>query len=136
MEPPLKDDRPHSTPGDKGKTREQTQVDTSPSDDYNAFHVYYHGGPDHEGVFLEIHGTGDKAGHPYHVTGNILNGMSYDPRREGYPDDAAEFHKEHRIGRVKHSGYAQVDLICRRISVPGKQTDLCGRQLDKNKPKR
>ena len=103
---------------------------------YRVFHVYYHGTPDHEAIFVETHEIGEFSGHIYHVTGNILTGMTYDPRAEKRPDDLGEFHEKRNIGRVKQSDYARVEQICREIAVPGPQLDLRGRRLDSTKPVR
>ena len=103
---------------------------------YRVFHVYYHGTPDHEAIFVETHENGTDSGHLYHVTGSILMGMTYEHKRARRPEDSAEFHEKSYIGRLKQSDYGRVDLICRGVSVPGRQLDLRGRRLDPTKPVR
>ncbi|KIW80747.1 hypothetical protein Z517_07363 [Fonsecaea pedrosoi CBS 271.37] len=103
---------------------------------YRVFHVYTHGARDHEAIFVETHENGTGSGHTYHVTGNILMGMTYEHKRATRPDDRAEFHEKRDIGHVKQSDYERVELICRGIAVPGRQLNLKGQKLDPTKPVR
>ena len=103
---------------------------------HRVLHLYYHGKPDHETIFVETHEGGQGTGHVYHVTGTILNGMKYDPRQEGRSEGSVEFHKKERVGSLKRSDYAQFKSICEGTRVPDKQVDLRGRRLDGSKPLR
>lgn len=93
---------------------------------YRVFYVYYHGKPEYEAIFVETHENGTVSGHLYHVTGNILMGMTYEHKRARRPEDSAEFHEKRYIGRVKRFDYARVEPIYRGIAVLGRQLDLKG----------
>jgi hypothetical protein len=124
----------------KGKTPSPTPKakSKSPSPEaparYQAYRVEYAGRPNHEALFVETHEESDKTGHVYHVTGNILRGMTYEHKWGRKPEASGSFVAKHSIGTISAADYFAVEEICRSIAVPGAQLTLGGNKTNPNQP--
>ncbi|KAJ5346737.1 hypothetical protein N7541_009219 [Penicillium brevicompactum] len=103
-----------------------------------SFSVYtaeYLGAPNHEAIYIETNPTAPRTsegGRLYHVTGNLLQGMKYDPRGSFDP----EFSASYVPGTKKVIGsIAQADLTrfetecCRAVEAPQAQLTLGGQAI-------
>jgi hypothetical protein len=109
------------------------RIPSPPAGCYRVYHVLFLGQPSHESIFIETHEQGQSTGHLYHVTGNILRGMTYDDKAFGKPQDAGSFEKLFFIGVILSSDIPRFEAVCRSVEVPGRQVDLRGRRLDRSK---
>lgn len=68
--------------------------------------------PNHVAIFVETHEAGPGSGFLYHVEGNILQEMTYSPKRAYRLEDSALFVPGTKvlIGRVAVTNYPQVNL--------------------------
>jgi hypothetical protein len=107
-----------------------------PAGCYRVYHVLDLGVPSHQSIFIETHELGKSSGHLYHVIGNVLEGMKYEDKPVGNPEDSASFEKMSPIGIMLSSDIPRFEAICRSVEVPGKQLDLRSSRLDPSKPLR
>lgn len=73
----------------------------------------------HHAIYIQL--DDDGAGHTFHVTGNIQNGMVYESGPASRPEDHESFVDKSLIGSVDAADYDRVDAICRAIPAPRKQ---------------
>ncbi|KAL3434194.1 hypothetical protein BDV09DRAFT_98836 [Aspergillus tetrazonus] len=78
---------------------------------------------DHHYIFIETHEQGPMTGHRFHVIGNIQEGMIFNHRFCGKPEDEPVFLSKVRIGAVRIDDYESGRLlsVCQEVEVPKKQ---------------
>ena len=81
---------------------------------------------DHHAIFVET--APDLSGNVFQVTGNILNGMTYETKVAKRPEASASFQDKTLLGSVSHANYGRIDIECKKIPSPEKQFDL-GKKL-------
>lgn len=75
----------------------------------------------HELLFVETHEAGPRSGHKYHVIGSIQEGMTFNHREAGPPEDEPSFSHKQLLGRVAVADYPRLLAVCEGIPVPKKQ---------------
>lgn len=65
---------------------------------YNVYTTEYRGSPNHVTIFIEI--KSDKQGRLFHVTGNILSGITYETREGSNPSQSFSYVPGSLIGTV------------------------------------
>ncbi|KAH0371108.1 hypothetical protein KCU65_g2164, partial [Aureobasidium melanogenum] len=87
---------------------------------FNVYLVISAGAPrDHHAIFVET--KPDSSGQIFQVTGNIQNGMSYETKSDGRPEDSLSYQGKTLLGTVTAADYSQIDSVCRTIPPPPKQ---------------
>ncbi|CAG8894386.1 unnamed protein product [Penicillium egyptiacum] len=103
-----------------------------------SFSVYtaeYLGAPNHEAIYIEINPTApqmSERGRLYHVTGNLLQGMRYDPRGSFDRELSASYVPDTKkiIGSIAHTDLPRFETeCCRAVEAPRAQLTLGGKQL-------
>ncbi|KAL4783458.1 hypothetical protein BJX76DRAFT_348601 [Aspergillus varians] len=84
---------------------------------YNVYTAEYSGVPNHEAIFIEINPGVPRladAGRLYHVTGNLLMGMKFDPRNSIDPEGSASFvpGTKRKIGTISKDDLAKFEREC------------------------
>lgn len=94
---------------------------------YNVYTVEYLGSPNHVGLFVET--NTDKSGQIFHVTGNLLTGMTYENKPAKRPEDSASYvpGSQKFVGRIAQSDMENLDELCRSVKPPEAQLHLSGR---------
>ncbi|KAE8152500.1 hypothetical protein BDV25DRAFT_137818 [Aspergillus avenaceus] len=91
---------------------------------YTAYIISESGLPrDHHYLFIETHEAGPQTGHVYHVKGNIQQGMTFEHRTFGVPEEQFGFCGREKLGLVQAAAYERVLGLCERVEVPKKQFD-------------
>jgi hypothetical protein len=77
-----------------------------------------------------------KMGLIFHITCNILLGMSYEKRVDKRPDISVIYvdNSMVRIGSLETTDLARFELACEAVPVPGAQLTLSGTRRDASKP--
>ncbi|KAH8423579.1 uncharacterized protein LDX57_001339 [Aspergillus melleus] len=89
---------------------------------YATYRVAEFGLPrDHQLLFVETHESGPRSGHIYHVIGNIQEGMTFNHRPGGPPEEEPSFATKDLLGRVAVADYSRFLAVCEAIPVPKKQ---------------
>lgn len=78
---------------------------------------------DHHALFVETHEAGPQTGHVYNVQGEIQNGMEFEQKTTGKPEDSPVFADKKLLGAVSESDYPRFITVCKSIPVPKKQFD-------------
>ncbi|PLB45974.1 hypothetical protein P170DRAFT_439675 [Aspergillus steynii IBT 23096] len=76
---------------------------------------------DHQLLFVETHESGPHSGHKYHVIGNIQEGMTFNHRAAGPPEEEPVFFTKQLLGRVAVADYPRFLAVCETVPVPKKQ---------------
>jgi hypothetical protein len=103
---------------------------------YNVYTAEYVGKPNHVAIYIETNPNALQVadrGHLYHVTGNILQGMIYDPRDSRDPMESASFvpGTKTKIGTIAKEDLARFEPeCCRAVPAPPAQMTLGGKRLD------
>jgi hypothetical protein len=127
--------RATKSPSPPGPAREKSKS-PSPPPSYDVYRVEYLGQPNHVAIFVETHEDGQKSGVLYHVTGNILAGMTYERKLAKQPEQSATYEGKTSIGTISAAKYSQVNGICQSVPVPGRQLKLNGQRINPNVPLR
>lgn len=90
---------------------------------------------DHQLLFVETHESGPHSGHIYHVIGSIQEGMTFNHRAAGPPEQEPAFFTKQLLGRVAAADYPRFLAVCEAIPVPKKQFQGA-RRLYPNEPLR
>ncbi|KAF3480931.1 uncharacterized protein GIQ15_06278 [Arthroderma uncinatum] len=77
----------------------------------------------HHAIFVETEEDGPGSGCRFNVTGNVQNGMEYEERKTGKPQESASFMGMEKLGVVDPGSYSRLQSICRSTPVPKKQFD-------------
>jgi hypothetical protein len=102
---------------------------------YDVYTAEYIGSPNHVRLCVETDST-KRMGLIFHVTGNILMGMTYEIRIDKCPDTSVSYvdNSMVRIGSLEATDLARFKLACEAVPVPGAQLTLNGTQRDASKP--
>ncbi|KAE8352301.1 hypothetical protein BDV28DRAFT_4299 [Aspergillus coremiiformis] len=107
---------------------------------YNVYTAEYAGHPNHVAIYIEIEPDAvdiiDR-GRLYHVTGNLLQGMTYDPRDSKDPQESASFVPDTKIkiGTIAQGDLARFETeCCRAVPPPPAQLTLANKRFDPSKP--
>lgn len=103
---------------------------------YAVYTAEYHGSPNH--IFIFVATISRKDGIKFHVTGNILQGMTYEKKVSENPENSFEFVPGSmvRIGSIEAADLDRFESACEAIEVPGAQLKLNGERRDLTKPVR
>lgn len=102
---------------------------------FTVFTAEYAGVPNHEAIFIETNPAAPRmteAGRLYHVTGNLLQGMKYDPRGSMDPEFSASHvpGTKKKIGTITKEDLARFETeCCHAVPAPRAQLTLGGKQL-------
>lgn len=101
---------------------------------YDVYTAEYHGSPNH--IFIFVATISRHNGIKFHVTGNVLQGMTYEKKVSEKPEESFEFVPGSmiRIGSIKVADLDRFESICEAVEVPGAQLKLNGQQKDPSKP--
>lgn len=101
---------------------------------FNVYLVVSAGAPrDHHAIFVET--KPDSSGQIFQVTGNIQNGMTYEIKPAGRPEDSLTYQGKTLLGTVTAADYPQIDSVCRILPALPKQFEGAKR-LDPQQPLR
>ncbi|KAB8257981.1 hypothetical protein BDV32DRAFT_77001 [Aspergillus pseudonomiae] len=107
---------------------------------YNVYTAQYAGKPNHVAIYIETNPNALQVadrGRLYHVTGNILQGMKYDPRDSRDPIESASFvpGTKLKIGTIAKGDLVRFETeCCKAVPPPPAQMTLGGKRLDPSKP--
>ena len=91
---------------------------------YNAYLVMDHGMPrDHHAIFIETE-PDTASGYVYQVSGNIQEGMFFNHKAAGKPEDSGSFMSKELLGTISHADYARAESVCNSVEAPKKQFDV------------
>lgn len=103
---------------------------------YLVFTAEYFGRPNHIAIFVETEPDDD--GRIFNVTGDILNGMTYEARPSSNPIHTLSYvlGTLTRIGTVMQQDMPRFEEACEAVEVPEAQLFLNGKPKDPSKPVR
>ncbi|KAB8227952.1 uncharacterized protein BDW43DRAFT_233453 [Aspergillus alliaceus] len=107
---------------------------------YNVYTAEYAGKPNYVAIYIETKPNALQVadrGRLYHVTGNILQGMKYDPRDSRDPIESASFvpGTKIKIRTIAKGDLARFETeCCKAVPPPPAQMTLGGKRLDPSKP--
>ena len=105
---------------------------------YSIYTVELLGSGPRNHVRLFVETQEDGGGQIFHVTGTILQGMTFETKPETRPESVVLFVSGSKkyVGRIAQSAMGELEELCRSIPPPAAQVNLNGTRKDPTKPLR
>lgn len=102
---------------------------------YSVYTVELLGSGPRNHVRLFVKTRDDGSGQIFHVIGTILQGMTFETRSEGVPENEVLFvpGSKKYVGEIAQSAIGELDALCRSIPPPAAQMNLNGTRKDPTK---